>query len=403
MSNELEIFKVNQSELPNIITDQWRDIQGLEDKVKKSVKMAQTAKTSADRAYGKSAGLGHKKEAIESLQEASVDLAESQVQVVEAQQLSFEYQKKLSEITKYLFALGVSNIAANRTVVRELELKLRGASEGELSDLARKEVLSVISQLKAQEDMMNKQKQMSETLKSQDKTISEHQKKAEHHDEVLAKMAQKDKEQDLTLSKHTKKDLEHDRLLAERKQKDEEQDKWLSEQAEKDLEHDRLLAERKQKDEEQDKWLSEQAEKDREHDRLLEERKQKDEEQDSKLLEHQESLDVIMERDKSQDKAINKLTDENKKLMKLVEDLTATKSDKKAVPKNKPCKRNNRQISDNTKIAAKQGNAEERPDAGCEIKRWKAAAEMSSFFNIPPDISKADKPQEFEGGTLISR
>ena len=74
MSNELEIFKVNQSELPNIITDQWRDIQGLEDKVKKSVKMAQTAKTSADRAYGKSAGLGHKKEAIESLQEASVDL-----------------------------------------------------------------------------------------------------------------------------------------------------------------------------------------------------------------------------------------------------------------------------------------------------------------------------------------
>ena len=29
------------------------------------------------------------------------------------------------------------------------------------------------------------------------------------------------------------------------------------------------------------------------------------------------------------------------------------------VPKNKPCKRNNRQISDNTKIAAKQGNAEE--------------------------------------------
>ena len=67
----------------------------------------------------------------------------------------------------------------------------------------------------------------------------------------------------------------------------------------------------------------------------------------------------------------------------------------KTVPKNKPCKRNNRQISDNTKIAAKQGNAEERHDAGCEIKRWKAAAAMSSFFNIPPDIPKADKPQGF--------
>ena len=84
-------------------------------------------------------------------------------------------------------------------------------------------------------------------------------------------------------------------------------------------------------------------------------------------------------------------------------DLLGSKEELFEVPKNKPCKRNNRQISDNTKISAKQGNAEERPDAGCEIKRWEAAAEMSSFFNIPPDISKADKPREFEGGTLISR
>ena len=49
------------------------------------------------------------------------------------------------------------------------------------------------------------------------------------------------------------------------------------------------------------------------------------------------------------------------------------------VPKNKPCKRNNRQISDNTKIAAKQGNAEERPDAGCEIKWWKRRQKCRRF------------------------
>ena len=28
---------------------------------------------------------------------------------------------------------------------------------------------------------------------------------------------------------------------------------------------------------------------------------------------------------------------------------------------------------------------------------------MSSFFIIPPDISKADKPREFEGSALNSR
>ena len=70
--------------------------------------------------------------------------------------------------------------------------------------------------------------------------------------------------------------------------------------------------------------------------------------------------------------------------------------------KNKLCKCNFPRINDNTKNAAKSGNAEERPDAGCEIKRWKAAAEMSSFFIVPPDISKADKPREFEGSALNS-
>ena len=45
------------------------------------------------------------------------------------------------------------------------------------------------------------------------------------------------------------------------------------------------------------------------------------------------------------------------------------KSSSRKVLKNKPCKRNNRQKFDNTKNAAKQGNAEERPDADCGIKR----------------------------------
>ena len=40
-----------------------------------------------------------------------------------------------------------------------------------------------------------------------------------------------------------------------------------------------------------------------------------------------------------------------------------------AVLKIKPCKRNNHQNSDHTKDAAKEGNAEEQPDAGCGIKR----------------------------------
>ena len=71
--------------------------------------------------------------------------------------------------------------------------------------------------------------------------------------------------------------------------------------------------------------------------------------------------------------------------------------------KNKLCKWISHKNFDHTKIAAKQGNAEERPDAGCEIIRWKAAAENVAVFIFPSDISKADKPRELEGRALVSR
>ncbi len=53
----------------------------------------------------------------------------------------------------------------------------------------------------------------------------------------------------------------------------------------------------------------------------------------------------------------------------------------------------------NAKNAAKHGqrlsklSSEERPDAGCEIKRWKAAAEMLSFFILSTGYLQANKPR----------
>ena len=64
-------------------------------------------------------------------------------------------RRNWSEITEiYLFGLGVSNLAMNRSVVRGVEMRLKGASEEELDELARQEILGVVRQLKAQEDIM---------------------------------------------------------------------------------------------------------------------------------------------------------------------------------------------------------------------------------------------------------
>ena len=73
----------------------------------------------------------------------------------------------MAKSVRYLFGLGVMNIASHRSIVRQLELQLRNASEEELSELARREIENVILQLRAQEDMQKK-------IDNQDEIIREH-------------------------------------------------------------------------------------------------------------------------------------------------------------------------------------------------------------------------------------
>ena len=54
----------------------------------------------------------------------------------------------------------------------------------------------------------------------------------------------------------------------------------------------------------------------------------------------------------------------------------------------KPCKCNNRQSFDNTKITAKQGNAEERPDAGCKIYGESSGRKVAAFFSSPVSFKR---------------
>jgi|LSQX01.2.fsa_nt_gb hypothetical protein len=172
--NELILFEnIEESQVPSRINEEFLYLKVLKDKIITATEKAEIAQFSAEKAKKEAVGVFRKKEAIESLQEATVHLAEAQIAAVEAQELSFEYQKKLGEITKYLFGLGVSNLAMNRSVVRELEMRLKGASEEELDELARQEILGVVRQLKAQEDIMKKQIELSERIKDHDKLINE--------------------------------------------------------------------------------------------------------------------------------------------------------------------------------------------------------------------------------------
>ncbi len=267
--NEIKLYEIDESEIPSIITSQFGEVKRLENKVKAAMQKAEEAKKSADSAYKKSTGWFMKGKAIESLQQATVDLAESQVSFGEAQKVSFEYQEKLGRILQYMFGLGVMNLAANRTVVRQLQMQLSGASKEEMSDFAKQEIKGVIRQLKAQEDIMIKQKDLAEKVKWHEQSLKVIGDKDEEQDRLIAKNAAKDKEQDRKIAEQVQKDEEQDRRLAEQALKYKEQDRRLAEQALKDEEHDRLIAENAVKNKEQDEWIKVTMEKMKEKDDII--------------------------------------------------------------------------------------------------------------------------------------
>lgn len=286
MSTEIIKAKnVKQADLPVIIAKQYDKLKELEDNVERAYTLAQSASDSADNAYYKSAGFGHKKAAIESLQDAVKDLGSAQISAAEAQKISFEYQTKLAEITKYLFGLGASSIAMNRSVVRELELKLKGASAEEISDLAKQELVNVVTQLKAQEDIMLKQDKIMKEVKASHEGISQINaditkinSETDKHETAISGNADRIEQNKKELTAQHLKDEEHDKALeqhskelAAQRLKDQELDKELEEhnkeltaQHLKDEEHDKAL-------EEHNKELTAQHLKDEEHDRALEE------------------------------------------------------------------------------------------------------------------------------------
>lgn len=247
---DLMPIEVSASQVPTIIQEQFKGLSALRENVSKATEKAENAMERAEVARGKSAGLFHKKEAIESLQEATVDLADAQIAAAQAQEVSFEYQQKIAEITKYLFALGVSNIAMNRCVVRELELKLKGASEEELDELARQEICAVVKQLKAQEDIMKKQEDMGQKVKAHELTLRNQEKKDLEYDKRLKAQEDHDKKQDILLKERSEKDKEQDKLIAGNRQRTIEHEKMLAEQAEEARNRDKEIARQAEKDEE---------------------------------------------------------------------------------------------------------------------------------------------------------
>lgn len=170
-ANYLSVVE-NDSDVAKHIADNFTKIKELKKNVDELSQKAEETQNAVNKIKEKKVGLFNK-DIVQSLAVISGDLAENQIVAVNTQKITIEYQRELSEFMKYLLCLGTTNIALNRMVVRELEMRLNNASQEEIDELAQAEIINVIKQLKAQEDVMNKVDALKEIVKEHEDRISD--------------------------------------------------------------------------------------------------------------------------------------------------------------------------------------------------------------------------------------
>ena len=276
--------------LPEIISENITLLSTLSSKVDAAQNAAKEAEAEAEYAAGRKSGIGHHTNAIEALQDSAVASARSQKEIVNAQRVSFDFQQRLAEISKLLFNLGVTNIAMNRTVCRELELKLSGASKEKLNDLAKQELMNVISQLKAQEDMMVKQEKQMQLIKEHTLNLAGIRTDMTSFESSINAVEKITSEQNHRIVQNTNTLATHKEILREQQEKDEEFARMFAEQDLEDARQDEKISENAQALADHEEILKEQQEKDEEFTRMFVEQDLEDARQDKQISENADKI-----------------------------------------------------------------------------------------------------------------
>lgn len=159
---KLDILNIPESEVPAVINEKFGQLAKIKNEVQYLQSSSIEIKNNAVVAKNKKVGLFNKKNVIKDLQTLTVDISNNQVANAEITNKILIYQQKTAEIMKFLLGLGVTNLATNRAVVKQLKDRLASAQDGSIDEYEEKEILSVLRQLKAQEDILEKQERMGE-------------------------------------------------------------------------------------------------------------------------------------------------------------------------------------------------------------------------------------------------
>ena len=143
----------NEKDVTELVNNCFLRIEDIEKKIANSELSAKSAKESADKAMSVERHFFQNTTAkiVDQLQPAVKDLANAIEVSAETQKLLFEHQTILAECCRSLFGMGVSNITMIRCTINTIKMKLENASDEEISEMAKQELLNVVRQLKMQD------------------------------------------------------------------------------------------------------------------------------------------------------------------------------------------------------------------------------------------------------------
>lgn len=158
-------------QVASVIGKSMDSLKVIQNRISETKGKAENAKDQATKAWLVPVGFFHRTTpALEALQRAGKCQSEALVDISECQELLFQQQFILAQCTKCLFLLCCGNMACARIAVQQIQAQLKGASEEEISDIARNELQKTLQQLKQQVDLLEQQ----EKLKGKVGQLEEH-------------------------------------------------------------------------------------------------------------------------------------------------------------------------------------------------------------------------------------
>lgn len=186
------IEKINISELPIIIEEQVKKIEELGEKIETALSKAEDAKSVAKKTKDMKVKWGQRKKVIKELQISGEKSAEAIGETVGALKVSFEHEKQLAEISKFLLAIAACSAAHTEQAIEEINNAIQNRAAGKpLNNTAKERLQEIVNQMKAQGETIKRMEEKEAQDEEQNKQIREMAEDDDRQDALIGELQNK--------------------------------------------------------------------------------------------------------------------------------------------------------------------------------------------------------------------